>query len=774
MKPVLPSLILFAFFPTIFPASANVSLVEDGKSLTAIYVPSRVMEADQDLAKIPALSPQRSSELNRQRLRDSVNDLKKYLGQISGAEIEIVSGETAALHGKTVIFIGELAERRFGPVGKSTPGEQAFRYVVNPSGIGLYGESDLASSYAIYELLDRLGCRWYLPGDLGEVIPDAKSIHLDDTDLALGPGTLTREIWHADNAYRRRNRLGGMTLATHHALEGYLTMEDRAQHPDYRAEYNGEPLKRRLKWSNPRVVKAVADKIEADLDKIPRASISLSPEDGATFDNSEEERRMDAGDFDSTFQEVAITDRLLAFSNQIVERVTKKHPDVLFGLLAYVQYTRPPLRERPHPNLIPQIAPITYDRAHPITDQAAPGNKELAAILKGWAKVAPRISYYPYAYFLAELSAPYPLIRKWSKDLPLFYENNCVFWQPETTTNFETTLHGLYLGNRLAWNPKQKPEDIINELNERFYGHAGREMAAYWDYIDRVWVDTPEYTGGDFGYLLRFTPEVMKKARELMNAGVAACRSPMESERVELANASLRQFESYMKLREDYSAGRFVNLATDNANYRQTALSLAKKYKPNFAFSAVSWAKDTHALAMHDLFKGPSYEDASRIAKQFEIITPKPLTFKFCADRNRESGKLGWHQTAFDDSAWKETNPAVETWSSIGLHSYFGSVGYRTSLNLPVTAAGKKIFLWFGGTDGTVEVFVNGKPIQYIDLKTGKEVVFSGFCQPVSFDITEAVKGGEQNIVFVRCNRDFLNEVGTGGLLGPVVIYREK
>ena len=38
-------------------------------------------------------------------------------------------------------------------------------------GVGLFGESDLASSYAVYELLDRLGCRWFIPSAMGEVIP---------------------------------------------------------------------------------------------------------------------------------------------------------------------------------------------------------------------------------------------------------------------------------------------------------------------------------------------------------------------------------------------------------------------------------------------------------------------------------------------------------------------------------------------------------------------------------------------------------------------------
>ena len=42
-----------------------------------------------------------------------------------------------------------------------------------------------------------------------------------------------------------------------------------------------------------------------------------------------------------------------------------------------------------------------------------------------------------------------------------------------------------------------------------------------------------------------------------------------------------------------------------------------------------------------------------------------------------------------------------------------------------------------------------------------------------SFDITGAARQG-QNQVTILCERTFLNELGTGGLLGPVVVYRDK
>src|SRR6185436_7935114 len=103
-------------------------------------------------------------------------------------------------------------------------------------------------------------------------------------------------------------------------------------------------------------------------------------------------------------------------------------------------------------------------------------------------------SVYFYGWFLAEPSAPNPMIAKWSVDTPFVLKHNCKFWQPETMPNFETSMHALYLGCRLAWDPSQKPADVTDELHAKFYGAAAQEMAAYWHFIDGVWVNTPEYS----------------------------------------------------------------------------------------------------------------------------------------------------------------------------------------------------------------------------------------------------------------------------------------
>ena len=747
---------------------SEVRVIQEGEARAAIYVAPEIMQAeDKELAK------------RGERLRASVEDLAHYLKKMSGAEIEILTRHPASGDGNIPILIGDLAAGRFGPVKTRAPADQGFRVVVTSEAIGLMGESDLGTSYAIYEVLDQLGCRWYMPSDMGEVIPEMKTVSLRDQDLDSAPYTLFRSIWYADEDYRRRNRMGGLGLSASHALEGYITKEQLDAHPEWKAiGADGTHHGRRLKWSAPGVAEAVADRIIKNLGPTPRAaSVSLSPDDGLGFDTTDD-RRLDAGDWDPVFGDYSVTDRLIWFCNRIAERVTEEHPEVMFGLLAYVNYTRPPLREKVHPNIVPQVAPITYSRAHPMTDDGEPNNKEFRYLVEGWGKAADKVSYYFYGWFLAEPSAPNPFITKWAVNIPIVYEKgNCKFWQPETFPNFESTLHGLYMGIRMAWDPTQDPKAIIDELHEEFYGHAAKEMAEYWHFIDSVWVNTPEYSGCGYGYLRRWTPERMAKARRLMDRALRAAVTPEEKFRIKMADESLQLFEMFMKLRRDLAEGRFENLATDAKAYRGRAKSLSYKYESQYAFGKMPWTGgDTVYGRYFGSFYQRTYDDASRIAGEYLTLTDPPLrTWRYRADEKKTGEAAGWSRPDFDDSDWKATDTCVETWSTLGYHNYMGAMWYRTRVKLPQIPAGRKVFLWIGATDRMAKVFVNGEHVSYVDSGGTSHDQFSGYASPASFDITDAVRPDGQNQISILCVRTGFNEIGTGGLLStPVAIYRER
>jgi hypothetical protein len=753
---------------------AEITLAENGKSRCVVHATPRVM-AD-DLAVPQQDEAATRAEQDRRRLRESVRDLALYLRKMSGVAVGIETNAGPA-GADVVILIGEVAQEHFGPVGIEVFGKQGYRVAVKKDRVGLYGESDLAASYAIYDVLDGLGCRWYMPGDLGEVIPQLTTVSLAEQDRTGGPFTYYRGIWYADEAYKRRNRCGGFLINAGHALEGYVSEDLRKQHPEWRAISDGKPQARRLKWSLPGVAEALADGIIASLEKRTGVtSVSLSPDDGMGYDETDD-KTLDAGDFDSSIAQVSITDRQVWLCNRIIERVDKKFPGIRYGMLAYGASTRPPVREKPHPLLVPQIAPITFRRAHPMTDDRVPDNKELRALIEGWAKLCPEISYYYYGWFLAEPSAPNPFLTKWGVDVPIALKNNGRYWQPETLANFETTLHALYMSLRLAWDPKQDPQAIYDEINTRFYGQAGPAMKRYWELVDQTWTGTPEYSGCGFGHMRRFPPEALAKWRAALDEALAACQTVTEYRRVKMADESLRLFELFMKMRRDLAEGRWTTLEPDARKYLGAMAFFCDEYAANYAFGKTgwSWGGSINSSYFRSFYKA-TYDDAARLAnpKEATLLLRKPLReFRYKDDPEKTGEVNGWARADFNDAEWPVTDVCMQTWSSLGLHAYMGTVWYRARVKVGKLPEGKPVKLWIGATDGSAKVFVNGAAIPYVD-KTGKtNDVAQGYCQPFSFDVTGALKPDAENQVTIQATRTFINELGTGGLLAPVTLYHE-
>ena len=755
---------------------ADSTLVADGQPRAAVFVSERVWD---DATKNPepagvwrSLMP----EDNRRRLRESVRDLVGVVERMSGAKLPVEVGAPKAGDARVAILIGELATAKFGLPAKKAEYQQGLRIVVGNNTVGLIGESDLATSYAVYTLLDQLGCRWFLPSAMGEVLPISKTITLKEQDVSTAPYTIDRSLTYSDNDFARRNRLGGMELSAGHALEFAVPKELRTQHPEIKAIIGGKPHDHYVKWTHPLVAEAITKTLLDKLAKEPETkTLSLSPDDGATWDESDD-TKFDAGDFDPSLQTVAKADRLMVLCNRIAAAIAPKYPDVKFGMLAYVDYTRPPVREKPHPAIVPQIAPITFTRAHPLNDPGEPNNKSFQQLIEGWGKVVPATSYYFYGFYLAEVSSPNPMLTKWGHDIPFIYQRGaCRYWQPETLTNFDTSLHAHWLGLRMAWDPSQKPEAIVDEINSRLYGHAGAAMSAYWRHIDDTWVKVPEYAGCGFGHLRRWNVEKLTEARRLMNAGRAACTADAETARVKLADDSLAAFEMLMQQRRDLADGRWSTLAEQVTAYRDRMIELGKQYEPQFAFTKMGWTGEkTLNVIYFDVFYGATHNDAARVAKQFKVIAAPLKQWRFQTDKDNTGEAAGWSKPEFDDSAWKTTDCVVDTWSSLGLHNYMGSAWYRMKVKLPPLIAGKKTFLWIGSTDGRVKVFVNGQHVPHINDKGEKADSVSGPCQPFSFDISAAAKPDAENSISLFCTREIVNELGTGGLLAPAAVYVER
>src|SRR5437762_449428 len=128
---------------------AQTALIDLGKPQAILCTTERVLAPDLVAKKSQLNASAKEAESQRQRLRESVRDLAFYLEKMTGAKIETRVGLPHQGDKRIPILIGELAKDAFGAPRRSYPYQQGFRFVVAKNRVGLWGESDLASSYAI-------------------------------------------------------------------------------------------------------------------------------------------------------------------------------------------------------------------------------------------------------------------------------------------------------------------------------------------------------------------------------------------------------------------------------------------------------------------------------------------------------------------------------------------------------------------------------------------------------------------------------------------------
>ncbi len=779
----------------------GIELARNGEA-RAVIVVAPGWTNDVELAEGLPQGAVRALRARQRYFRDSVKDLAHYLGRMSSTEIEIVEA-LPGNDGRVPIYVGPAAEAVFGPVGLSKEGLFGFRVAADVRrGIGLYGESETATSFAVYELLHRLGCRWFMPTELGEVVPDRPTLVVPVMDEKLAPATLSRYMSISYEDFERRNRLvnrhGPVIWLAYGdgSLMHYFSREVREANPDWCTHgADGKPSMSMVRLTHPEVAEHVANQILAQLETVYeplraaglRPGYSLTPPDGQVWTEDPYEREYDPDPrvWEGAAGRWSVTDRCMVFFNRVAEQVRAKYPHVAFGDYAYVNKSYPPTRHPVPDDFQARIAPIDFNRHHPMDWPDHVNEYWLRDIVEGWNKVGARISAYWYGINLAEISAPAPFIAKWGTDLAILLENGLQEWGPETMNGFDSMLPGYWLGIRMTFHAHEKPAEILDDLWTKFYGAAAEPMARYWHGIDRAYLDARQYAGSPFGYLKIFTPEVMAAARANIDEALALCETAMEYRRVLLIDESFGLFEWYMKIRNDYADGKLADLEADYDVWRQGVRAMQRKYgvigkfrRDGYAGVGNCYIQGRHGNpSWSDQFVARGYRDGSRMEREHVRHGRPMLEWKWKHNPGPEEDSLPWTAPAFDDTDWPVTHVVRDTWSSLGHHLTMtdvasgrsGRMAYRATQKLGAVPEGKRVYLWIGSVDDRAKVFVNGTLIPY----SAERDAFAGYTRPATFDITAALKEGDNQFT-ILAERVHLNELGTGGLMSPVVLFREQ
>jgi hypothetical protein len=206
------------------PAEPELVVAAKGKTEAVVVVSPEAglpESKDQDGGVVRGLDA--GGKWNHQWL--AAADLVKYIEMMTGAKPRLAATRAeidAALKGKSpVILVGEEALRAKPDLAQRIRGAAKPNPLLAADAIGLVregdriyvaGNNDESHYFAAAELLGRWGCRWYLPTDVGECIPEVATLTIGALDHVYGSPFEIRTYWiswNGDNTgrleFQRRN-----------------------------------------------------------------------------------------------------------------------------------------------------------------------------------------------------------------------------------------------------------------------------------------------------------------------------------------------------------------------------------------------------------------------------------------------------------------------------------------------------------------------------------------------------------------------------------------
>ena len=422
--------------------------------------------------------------------------------------------------------------------------------------------------YAAYELLERLGVRFFTP--LCEKVPTDPDAVIPDMSVKQEPVFEYRAHNYADIAQNPRfsaklrmngrgampKRLGGsMTYAAFvHTFEPLIPVREFGEtHPEYYALVDGKRVttdggRTQLCLSNPEVIGLLIERTRKFLVDHPgHRLMSLSQNDWGGNCQCENCRRIDE-------EEGSPSGTLLRAVNAVAEALEPEFPDVIFDTLAY-NYSRPaPAITRNRHNVCVRLCSIECCFCHPFDgcgderrSVTRPDGTKSSFItdLRDWGRICDRMYIWDYTTCFAHYPTPHPNWRVLQRNAQLMAENNVkgVFEQANGASRGGVDFNEMraYLISKLLWDPWCDLDAHRREFMEYYYGEAAPALNEYLDLL----CDTAEkydHVGFNDNPLHRFLEEdMLEKYFALFDrAELAVVSDPLRRLRVQKARLSIR------------------------------------------------------------------------------------------------------------------------------------------------------------------------------------------------------------------------------------------
>jgi len=385
------------------------------------------------------------------------------------------------------------------------------------------------SLHAVHELLRQLGVRWFMPGEMGEVVPKQATIALPTTDEVVRPDFALRfpyqyfkrfgmastdeTMWQLRLGISQAPEIIGLGEIGHGTRVVHERKEYREAHPDHFAMFGG---KRETAGafgsgkpclSSPGLFEQNVRYVRAMFDIYDEPCVSVCPEDGYVA-ICQCELCAGKGTPERGWSG-QISDYVWDYVNRVGQEVLKTHPDKKILCLAYGGYQAPPLKiDKLSPNI---LVGITQGRA----GFYDPTEKQLYDDLRtAWlAKSAHPLIIWDYYLQTSPGNA--------CEFMPVFFPHAIAadlrelkgksfgdFIEVHRTTDGLQTLAAnhlnLYTTSRYWWQADQDIEALLTDYFTKFYGPASDAMRAFVTHAEANWMhfrDQPDRIGESLALL---------------------------------------------------------------------------------------------------------------------------------------------------------------------------------------------------------------------------------------------------------------------------------
>jgi hypothetical protein len=442
--------------------------------------------------------------------------------------------------------------------GSKELGHQGYLIEVSDKEIVLAAPHPMGVFNAIYDVLDRWGCHWIMPGMEGEIINKTNLLDLPAGTITWNnsfDGRYEANVDNEFNLWRARNRMGWTEWnGVQHGFQiVYLPPDGNfKEHPDWYAQIAGHRVPVQLETANPQVVNQICHVADRLLKEPLRMAFPVEWDDNPQMSTSPESLALDPPNNPTFMGLPSMTDRTVILANAVAEHIEKNFPDKYVGFYAYTHHTLPPVAVKPHRNILLGLTRCGFSLIHYLPTQKDPTSIAWWKLLEDWRKLGVTIFSYEYdplpwsAGMLTpvHLERPRMLRKLWEEGVKGSYTDR---GGRNDAANFVT----CYIEMRIKADPRREPEAELASLCRIFFGPAADAMNQYYLALDEVTrTNFPDHNFTNFGLFSFgdiYTPAIIAKARvQLQKAVTAAEGDPTISRRVEMVRCQFDYMEQFL------------------------------------------------------------------------------------------------------------------------------------------------------------------------------------------------------------------------------------